>query len=84
MAVRRVAKEDMTRIAKATGATMALTLSNMEGEETFEPTMLGYGEWCCFAHFIESDIWYGIQPNVFFFYISICIIFVYIVFLYYY
>lgn len=44
MAVRRVTKEDMKRIAKATGATMALTLSNMEGEESFEPSMLGYAE----------------------------------------
>ncbi len=43
MAVRRVTKEDMKRIAKATGATMALTLSNMEGEETFDASMLGYG-----------------------------------------
>ena len=44
MAVRRVTKEDMKRIAKATGATMALTLSNMEGEETFDPSMLGHAE----------------------------------------
>lgn len=47
MGVRRVTKEDMKRIAKATGATMALTLSNMEGEESFDPSMLGYGQFCC-------------------------------------
>lgn len=46
MGVRRVTKEDMKRIAKATGATMALTLSNMEGEESFDPSMLGYGQFC--------------------------------------
>ncbi|KAJ1501067.1 T-complex protein 1 subunit alpha, partial [Coelomomyces lativittatus] len=37
MAVRRVKKEDLVRIAKATGATLVSTLSNLEGEETFEP-----------------------------------------------
>lgn len=44
MAVRRVAKEDMKRIARATGATTVLTLSNMEGEESFDASMLGYAE----------------------------------------
>lgn len=44
MAVRRVSKDDMKRIARATGATMALTLSNMEGDETFDVNMLGYAE----------------------------------------
>ncbi|KAI3652044.1 hypothetical protein MP228_003347 [Amoeboaphelidium protococcarum] len=41
MAVRRVDKEDMKRIAKATGATMVSTLANLEGEETFEAAYLG-------------------------------------------
>ncbi|KNE60371.1 T-complex protein 1 subunit alpha [Allomyces macrogynus ATCC 38327] len=44
MAVRRVAKDDMKRIAKATGATLLSTLANLEGEETFEPAYLGYAE----------------------------------------
>ncbi|ORZ30578.1 T-complex protein 1 subunit alpha [Catenaria anguillulae PL171] len=44
MAVRRVAKEDMKRIAKATGATLLSTLANLEGEETFEPAYLGTAE----------------------------------------
>ena len=44
MAVRRVKKEDMKRIAKATGATMVSSLANLEGEETFEPTFLGTAE----------------------------------------
>ena len=43
MAVRRVSKEDMIRIAKASGAQMCLTLSNMEGEESFDSSMLGHG-----------------------------------------
>ncbi|XP_063227495.1 T-complex protein 1 subunit alpha [Bacillus rossius redtenbacheri] len=41
MAVRRVKKADLKRIAKATGASYLTSLSNMEGEDTFEVTALG-------------------------------------------
>uniref|UniRef100_A0A673M5C7 T-complex protein 1 subunit alpha n=1 Tax=Sinocyclocheilus rhinocerous TaxID=307959 RepID=A0A673M5C7_9TELE len=44
MAVRRVLKRDLKRIAKATGATVCSSLSNLEGEETFEVAMLGQAE----------------------------------------
>jgi T-complex protein 1 subunit alpha len=44
IAVRRVKKEDLRRIAKATGATLISSLANLEGEETFEPSYLGYAE----------------------------------------
>lgn len=44
MAVRRVALDDMKTIAKATGATFISTLANLEGEETFEPSFLGYAD----------------------------------------
>uniref|UniRef100_A0A3Q3MB29 T-complex protein 1 subunit alpha n=1 Tax=Labrus bergylta TaxID=56723 RepID=A0A3Q3MB29_9LABR len=44
MAVRRVLKRDLKRIAKATGATICPSLTNLEGEETFEATMLGMAE----------------------------------------
>ncbi|XP_023555054.1 T-complex protein 1 subunit alpha [Octodon degus] len=44
MAVRRVLKRDLKRIAKASGATVLSTLANLEGEETFEATMLGQAE----------------------------------------
>ncbi|XP_004083516.1 T-complex protein 1 subunit alpha [Oryzias latipes] len=44
MAVRRVLKRDLKRIAKATGAIVCPSLSNLEGEETFETTMLGQAE----------------------------------------
>uniref|UniRef100_A0A1D1YTE0 T-complex protein 1 subunit alpha n=1 Tax=Anthurium amnicola TaxID=1678845 RepID=A0A1D1YTE0_9ARAE len=44
MAVRRCKKEDLRRIAKATGATLISTLANLEGEETFEPSYLGTAE----------------------------------------
>lgn len=44
MAVRRCKKEDLRRIAKATGATLVSTLSNLEGDEVFEPSSLGTAE----------------------------------------
>jgi T-complex protein 1 subunit alpha len=44
MAVRRCKKEDLRRIAKATGATMVSTLSDMNGDEKFEASSLGFAE----------------------------------------
>lgn len=44
MAVRRCKKEDLRRIARATGATLVGTLANLEGEETFEASCLGQAE----------------------------------------
>lgn len=44
MAVRRCKKQDLRRIAKASGATLLTNLSNLEGEETFEASMLGEAE----------------------------------------
>lgn len=44
MAVRRCKKEDLRRIARATGATLISSLSNLEGEETFETSYLGYAD----------------------------------------
>ncbi|MCW0216825.1 MAG: thermosome subunit alpha [Prosthecobacter sp.] len=41
MAVRRVSKEDISHIAKATGATIVTTLSDFEGGETFDAAALG-------------------------------------------
>lgn len=41
MAVRRCKKADLKRIAKATGASFVTSLSNMEGEESFEVSFLG-------------------------------------------
>lgn len=41
MAVRRVKKSDLKIIAKATGAAFLTSLTNMEGEETFEASMVG-------------------------------------------
>ena len=44
MGVRRVLKRDLKRVAKATGATLCSTLANLEGEESFDASMLGQAE----------------------------------------
>ncbi|CAL5873333.1 uncharacterized protein PFLUO_LOCUS7604 [Penicillium psychrofluorescens] len=44
MAVRRCKKEDLRRIAKATGATLVSTLSDLNGDEKFESSYLGHAE----------------------------------------
>jgi T-complex protein 1 subunit alpha len=44
MAVRRCKKEDLRRIARATGATMLSTLSDLNGDEKFETSYLGHAE----------------------------------------
>ncbi|TXT09044.1 hypothetical protein VHUM_02518 [Vanrija humicola] len=44
MAVRRCRKEDLRRIARATGATLVSSLANLDGEETFEASSLGFAE----------------------------------------
>ncbi|XP_050099583.1 T-complex protein 1 subunit alpha [Anopheles aquasalis] len=41
MAVRRVLKADLKRIAKATGAAYLTSLTNMDGEESFEASYVG-------------------------------------------
>lgn len=44
MAVRRCRKEDLRRIAKATGATLLASLANLDGDESFEASSLGNAE----------------------------------------
>ncbi|XP_063711947.1 T-complex protein 1 subunit alpha-like [Symsagittifera roscoffensis] len=44
MAVRRCKKGDLKRIAKATGATLMSSLANLEGEESYDASALGYAE----------------------------------------
>jgi len=44
IACRRVPKDDLRRVAKATGATVISTLADMDGEETFDPASLGQAE----------------------------------------
>ena len=44
LAVRRCKKEDLRRIARASGAPFVTNLSNLDGEETFESSSLGHAE----------------------------------------
>ena len=44
MAVRRCRKEDLRRIAKATGGTLISSMANLEGEETYEASYLGHAD----------------------------------------
>merc|ERR1712048_330873 len=44
MAVRRVKKIDLKRIARAAGGTVCLSLANLEGEESYDASMLGHAE----------------------------------------
>lgn len=44
IAVRRVRKDDLRHIAKASGATMVMTFADMEGGETFDSSFLGTAE----------------------------------------
>ncbi|WPH04481.1 t-complex protein 1 subunit alpha [Acrodontium crateriforme] len=44
MAVRRCKKEDLRRIAKATGASMVSTLADLNGDEVFDAKNLGHAE----------------------------------------
>lgn len=44
MGVRRCKKEDLRRIAKASGATLISSLSDLNGDEKFEKEALGYAE----------------------------------------
>ena len=44
MAVRRGRKEDLRRIAKATGATLVSSLSDLNGDESFPASNLGHAE----------------------------------------
>merc|ERR1719427_559659 len=44
MAVRRVKKIDLKRIARSTGGTVCLSLANLEGEESFDASLLGHAD----------------------------------------
>lgn len=46
IAMRRVSKNDMRRIAEASGATIALSMADFEGTEKFDPAWLGAAEIC--------------------------------------
>ena len=56
IACRRVPKDDLRRVAKATGAQIILTLSDMEGNETFDPTCLGTCAEVCEERVSDDDM----------------------------
>ncbi|PAA50628.1 hypothetical protein BOX15_Mlig005579g1, partial [Macrostomum lignano] len=53
MAVRRCKKIDLKRIAKATGGQFVVSMTNLEGEESFDASLLGQAE--CVAQERISD-----------------------------
>lgn len=44
IAIRRVSRDDLRRIAKATGGQIVLTLADLDGGENFDPSWLGHAE----------------------------------------
>ncbi|XP_044494348.1 T-complex protein 1 subunit alpha [Mangifera indica] len=56
IAVRRVRKEDMRHVAKATGATMVSTFADMEGEETFDSALLGSADEVVEERVADDDV----------------------------
>lgn len=55
MAVRRCKKEDLKRIARATGATLITNMSNLDGDETFESSYLGQAEMVSQEKFSDDE-----------------------------
>lgn len=56
MAVRRCKKQDLKRIAKATGASFVTSLANIEGEESFEAGMLGEAAEVCQERISDDEL----------------------------
>ena len=56
MAVRRCKKEDLKRIARATGASLVASLSNLEGEESFDVSFLGHAEEICQERICDDEL----------------------------
>ncbi|KAG8065640.1 hypothetical protein GUJ93_ZPchr0004g39810 [Zizania palustris] len=56
IAVRRVRREDLRHVAKATGATMVTTFADMEGEETFDSSFLGHADEVVEERIADDDV----------------------------
>ncbi|KAJ4825412.1 T-complex protein 1 subunit alpha [Turnera subulata] len=56
IAVRRVRKEDIRHVAKATGATLVSTFADMEGEETFDSSLLGHADEVVEERIADDDV----------------------------
>lgn len=55
LAVRRIEKGDLRRIAKASGATVITTLADENGNETVDPVNLGIAESVCEERVGDND-----------------------------
>eukprot|EP00002_Diphylleia_rotans_P020812 TRINITY_DN403_c0_g1_i10.p2 TRINITY_DN403_c0_g1~~TRINITY_DN403_c0_g1_i10.p2 ORF type:complete len:545 (-),score=158.56 TRINITY_DN403_c0_g1_i10:472-2106(-) len=64
IAVRRCKKEDLKRIAKITGGTVLVTLANLEGEETFDPSALGEAEEVAQERIADDELIFVKNPKV--------------------
>ncbi|EYC35518.1 hypothetical protein Y032_1038g3468 [Ancylostoma ceylanicum] len=56
IAVRRCRKTDLKRIVKATGATLISSLATLEGDEAFDPTLLGHAEEVVQEHISDDEL----------------------------
>ncbi|EDW05652.1 T-complex protein 1 subunit alpha [Drosophila mojavensis] len=56
MAVRRVKKNDLMIIAKATGAAFLTSLTNLDGEESFDASMIGEAAEVVEEHVCDDDL----------------------------
>ncbi|CAM8943175.1 unnamed protein product [Rhodiola kirilowii] len=56
IAVRRVRKEDLRHVPKATGATAVSTFADMEGEETFDASFLGSADEVVEERIADDDV----------------------------
>merc|ERR1740133_336438 len=55
LAVRRVDKKDMRRIAKCTGGQVLLTMATLDGDEAFDPASLGTADEVCESRVGDND-----------------------------
>jgi len=55
LAVRRVDKKDIRRIAKCTGGQVVLTMATMDGDEAFDASLLGGAEEVCEQRVGDND-----------------------------
>lgn len=63
MAVRRCNKEDLVRIAKASGATIVSSLADLDGNESFDSSMLGHAEEVVQERFGDNECLLVVGPR---------------------
>jgi T-complex protein 1 subunit alpha len=63
MAVRRCNKEDLERIAKSTGATIVSSLADLDGNESFDSSLLGHAEEVAQERFGDNECLLIVGPR---------------------